>query len=217
MLLPSRTAYTHAEVLSDTVIHVAGLVLALIAVPVLLTLTFQMRGDAPALVGVAVYGAAFVAMILCSALYNIFGAVRWSGVLRRLDHAAIYVKIAGTYTPFLILSGEPGGVLLTVVWVAAGTGVALKIASPERFRWVALLLYLGMGWIGLAFGDAMLGRLAPGVLIMILIGGTIYTAGVAFYLFDRLPFHYAIWHGFVLAASLVFYAAVTVQMLATAT
>ena len=166
--------------------------------------------------GVSVYGGALIAMILFSALYNIgetsgFGAAKeW--LLRRLDHSAIYLKIAGTYTPFTLVSGH--GVSLTVgVWAAALAGIVLKIISPERFKWAALALYLGMGWAGLVVGGPMFASLPTAVLVLMVVGGALYTLGVVFYLWRRLPFHYTIWHVFVLAASFVFYSAVLVFVL----
>ena len=211
-----RTAYSKAEQVSDAVVHVMGLTLVLMAVPVLIVLTALYRGDAASVTGVSVYGGALFAMILCSALYNIgetsgVGAAKeW--LLRRLDHSAIYLKIAGTYTPFTLLSGH--GVALTIgVWGAALAGITLKIISPERFKWAGLLLYLGMGWAGVAAGGSLFAALPLPVLVLMAVGGGLYTLGVEFYLWRRLPFHYTIWHVFVLAASFVFYAAVLVFVL----
>jgi hemolysin III len=129
-LLSPRTAYSRAEYLSDTIVHVSGLVIVLICVPILITLAAVWRGDTPALVGTTVYGLSLVAMILCSALYNIIGTGRWAWLLQRLDHSAIYAKIAGTYTPFVLLSGQNGW-LIVGMWAAAFVGMGLKIASPH--------------------------------------------------------------------------------------
>lgn len=203
--------YTRAETLSDAVVHVAGLALVTGAVPVLIVLTVLMRGDAAAIAVVSVYGAALILMILCSALYNMIERPDWGWLLRRLDHSAIYVKIAGTYTAFIGVSGQGFG-LMAALWGAALAGVGLKILSPERFRWLALALYLGMGWAGVAAGGALLAALPAPVVVLMLAGGGLYTLGVVFYLWDRLPFHNTIWHVFVLAASLVFYAAVLVAI-----
>ncbi|MBN8293073.1 hemolysin III family protein [Rhodobacter sp. NTK016B] len=211
-----RTIYTRAEQVSDAIVHLTGLTLVLMAVPVLIVLTALYRGDAASITGVSVYGGALIAMILFSALYNIgetsgFGAAKeW--LLRRLDHSAIYLKIAGTYTPFTLLSGH--GVAMTVgVWFAALAGIALKIVSPEKFKWAALALYLGMGWVGVVLGGPMFAALPTPVLVLMAVGGGLYTLGVVFYLWRRLPFHYTIWHVFVLAASFVFYSAVLVFVL----
>lgn len=206
-----RTDYSRAERISDAVIHVSGLALVLIAVPTLITLTVLLRGDVTALLAISVYGATLIAMILFSALYNMAPRRDWEGLLRRLDHSAIYAKIAGTYTPFTLLGGH-GTWLLAGLWGAALAGIGLKIAAPGRFRLAAVGLYLGMGWAGIFAGGGFLDTLSTPVIVLILTGGGLYTAGVVFYLLDRLPFHYTIWHAFVLTASLVFYAAVTVHV-----
>lgn len=213
--LAPRTAYSRAEYLSDAVVHVLGTVVVLASVPVLITLTALLHGDARSIVGTSIYGATLLAMIVCSALYNVIGQGRWAWLLQRLDHSAIYAKIAGTYTPFALLSGH-GGWLVAGLWVAAGVGMALKLVSPARFRWLAIALYLGMGWAGAVFGGDFVATLSPTVFSLILTGGLLYTAGVALYLFDRLPFHYTAWHVLVLAASMVLYSAVTMQVLETA-
>lgn len=210
MTAPLRL-YSRAEYLSDAAVHVAGLALAAGAVPVLIVLTALLRGDAASVAGVSVYGGALALMILCSALYNLIPRPDWGWLLRRLDHSAIYLKIAGTYTAFIAVSGQGVGLLLGL-WGAALAGVGLKILSPARFRWAALALYLGMGWAGVLAGGAVFGALSSPVVALMTVGGVLYTAGVAFYLWDRLPFHNTIWHVFVLAATGVFYAAVLVAV-----
>jgi hemolysin III len=215
VLLASRSSYSRAERFSDTVVHILGVFTVLIAVPVLIALTVRFGAGASAITAVSIYGATLIAMILFSALYNTVGHHRWTGVLRRLDHSAIYAKIAGTYTPLTLIPGTHGGYLLAGIWGAALAGMGLKAISPGRLRWLALTLYLGMGWAGLVMGGSFLSALSTPVLTLILIGGVLYTIGVVFYLVDRLPFHYTIWHVFVLAASLVFYAAVTVLVVQT--
>lgn len=214
-LLSTRTDCSRAERLTDGIIHAAGLAAVLIAVPVLITAAAVLRGDFTAVFGITVYGLALIAMILCSALNNMVAAPGWQGLLRRLDHSAIYVKIAGTYTPFTLLSGQ-GLWLLAGLWGAALAGVGIKLVSPDRFRLPTLALYLAMGWAGLVAGGAVFATLSTPVLVLIVTGGILYTAGVVFYLFERLPFHYTIWHVFVLTASFVFYAAVTVQLVQSA-
>lgn len=206
-----RIAYSRAERASDAAIHLTGLVLVLGAVPVLIVTTALIRGDTAAIAGVSVYGAGLVLMIGASALYNISEGFGWGAarawILRRIDHAAIYLKIAATYTPFALITGQ--GLAVTAgVWMAALAGIVLKLVSPERLRWVALGLYLGMGWAGLIAGDGMLAALPTPVIALAATGGALYTLGVVFYVWERLPFHLTAWHGFVLAASLVFYAAV---------
>lgn len=208
----SSRAYSRAEMRSDAVVHVTGLVAVAVAVPVLIGLAALQRGDAPALVATSVYGATLIAMILCSALYNMIRRPEWDWLLQRLDHAAIYLKIAGTYTPFVLLTGQ-GGFLAALVWGAAAVGVVLKAISPRRFRPLALALYLGMGWAGVLAGGEMLAALPGPVVALMLTGGVIYSLGVGFYLWERLTFHYTIWHICVLAATMVFYAAVLVLLI----
>jgi hemolysin III len=210
---PPRQSYSRAERLSDAVVHVAGLAAVTAAVPVLIVLAALQNGEAGAVIGTSVYGATLILMILCSALYNMVARPDWSWLLRRLDHAAIYLKIAGTYTPFALITGQ--GVVLTAgLWVAAVAGAVMKAVSPARFRWAGLALYLAMGWAGVLAGGGLMAALPVAAVVLMLVGGVLYTVGVGFYLWERLPHHNTIWHLFVLAASLVFYAAVTVQVVA---
>lgn len=207
-----RRSYSRAETASDAVVHVLGLVFIALGVPALITVTTIMRPDAPALAAVSIYGAALAAMIFFSALYNLNRQRPLSWLYRRLDHSAIYVKIAGTYTPFALLSGQ--GLGLTIgIWITAVAGVTLKLAAPYRWHRVAIVLYLGMGWAGVVAGQEVVAALPGPVLVLMAMGGGLYTVGVAFYLCERIPFHYTIWHVIVLAASLLFYAAVVLMVL----
>ncbi len=208
-----RPGYSRAERLSDAVIHVAGLAAAAAGVPVLVAVALALRVGPLAVAGTVVYGAALGLMILASALYHLVRRPGWSGVLRRLDHAAIYLKIAGTYTPFAALTGQGAG-LLAAVWAGALVGAGLKAVDPGRFRWAALGLYLGLGWAGVVAGGGLMAALPPGAVALMLTGGVLYSLGVGFFLWERLPFHNTIWHLFVLAASAAFYAAVAVALAA---
>ncbi len=216
MLLTRRLDYSRAERLSDAVVHVFGLVAALMAVPVLITLAVVLHGNAPAIVGASLYGLALIAMLLCSALYNMTWEVRRKAFYRHLDHTAILCKIAATYTPFMLLSTGGGGWLLPGLWGAALAGAGMRFMAPDRLKLAAVVLALAMGWAGLFAGDAFFAGLSGAVIILIVTGGALYTAGVGFFLFERLPYHYTIWHIFVLAASMVFYAAVIVHLVQTA-
>lgn len=204
--------YSRAERLSDGFVHMAGVLGALIAVPVLVAFAAGMQADRATVTSVAIYGLTLFAMLTFSALYNIYDRSAWSGVLQRLDHAGIYFKIAGTYTPFTVMAGGQAAWLLPTVWAAALAGATLKLVNPSRFRWAALALYLAMGWVGVFAGDPFLAGLGPAVLSLMLVGGALYTVGVVFYVSERLPFHNTIWHVFVLGASGVFYAAVLVKL-----
>lgn len=211
-VLDSGAVYSRAERLSDAAVHVVGVAAALLAVPVLVTLAVRWHGDAGTVGAALVYGTALIAMLTCSALYHMVRLPAWRGVFRRLDHTAIYLKIAGTYTPFAVLTGAHVGPLLTGLWGAAAVGAALKIAAPNRFRLVTVVLCLGMGWAGILAGGELVAGLADGAFALMLTGGFFYTVGVVFFLWSALPFHNTIWHAFVLAGTAAFYAAVLVQL-----
>ena len=216
MLLPVRTAYSRAERQSDAVVHFLGIGAALVAVPVLITLAVVLRGDAPAVVSTVLYGLALVTMLVFSALFHLTTQPRLRRVFRSLDHTAILCLIAATYTPFVLLSGADAKGLLVTLWAAALLGAALRAFAPDRLKLAAIALALGMGWAGLIGGGALLAALSTPVMVLITLGGILYSVGVGFCLMERLPFHYTIWHICVLAASAVFYAAITVQLVQSA-
>lgn len=207
-----RTVYSRSEWLSDASVHVLGTVLAVAAVPVLITLTAFLRPQTTALVGIGVYGATLIAMLVCSALYNMVSIPGWNAILRRLDHSAIYIKIAGTYTAFVMLSGATEVPVIILLWTAALAGIALRVLAPNRFEWVGFGLYIAMGWMGIIVGWPLFATMSTPVLTMIAVGGGIYMVGTLFYLRHRMPYHRTIWHVFVLAASGVFFAAITTHM-----
>ncbi|WP_170344124.1 PAQR family membrane homeostasis protein TrhA [Ruegeria atlantica] len=207
-----RPAYSRTERISDGVVHVLGVSSALVAVPLLITMTIYYRYDQSAVLGASVYGVTLILMLTFSALYNMVENEEWRGFLQRLDHSSIYIKIAGTYTPFLLLSGaQPPGLLLGL-WSSATLGSVLKMLDPNRFRWFGLALYLLMGWAVVWAGQSMLADLSPTIVTLMIAGGLVYTAGVAFYLLDWLPFHNTIWHVFVLLGSVLFFAAVAARI-----
>ncbi len=209
--------YTRAERIADAAIHVTGVVAALIAVPVLVTLAAVWHGDAATVAAAVIYGLSMIAMFGFSAGYHMTPVPRLRAALRRCDHAAIYVKIAGTYTPFaVLLGGADAGWILGGIWGAAAIGVTLKLLAPGRFEFATLLLYLGMGWAVVVIGGPIFKGLTDASLALMVTGGVLYTAGVAFFLWEKLRFHNAIWHFLVLAASFVFYAGIMVEVAETA-
>lgn len=204
--------YTRAENLSDAAVHVLGVVAALIAVPVLVTLAVVWSTDTSTVVASVVYGLSLLAMLSCSAIYNMTPLPAWKDFLRRADQSAIYLKIAGGYTPFAVLAGSHAGLLLTGIWSAALAGASLTIFSPTRMRWASVVLYLCLGWAGAVLGGPIVEAMTPTGFLLLIVAGSIYSAGVIFFLWERLPFHYTIWHVFVLAASFVLYAAVLIEL-----
>lgn len=208
----SASPNSRAERVSDGVVHVLGVVLALGAVPVLITQTALLRPWSDTLAGVSVYGVTLILMLTSSALYNMVDSARWSRLLQKLDHSAIYLKIAGTYTPFVFLSGVHVPGLLVGLWGSAALGSLLRIFAPGRLQWLALSLYLAMGWAVVLFGGAMLAAFPGQVLAFMAAGGVVYTVGVAIFLLKRLPFHTTIWHVFVLAGSALFFVALALSL-----
>lgn len=215
MLLDHRHDYSRAERISDAIVHVSGIAIAAVAVPVLLALAVLMQRDGTAVAGTGLYGASLIAMLVCSALYNMTDEARRKALFRHFDHTAIFILIAATYTAFQSLSGV-GGWLVPALWIAAAAGTLMRLFAPDRLKLTAVAIALGMGWAGLYAGQDFIGQLSMAVVILVVTGGALYTLGVGFFLWDRLPFHYTIWHLLVLAASLVFYAAVTVHLVQTA-
>ncbi|MEM8788184.1 MAG: hemolysin III family protein [Pseudomonadota bacterium] len=209
--MSSRDVYSRAEKLSDATIHVLGVTAALIAVSVLITLAAFLRPEPNVLFGTAVYGTGMLMMLTASAAYHMSPWAEWKDLLRRIDQSAIYVKIAATYTPFAILTGT-APIFLVGMWLAAAVGFTLKMLAPERFELAALALYLCMGWAGVVLAGDLIASLTTATFILMLIGGIIYTVGVAFFIWERLPFHNTIWHAHVLVATGVFYAAVVVEV-----
>jgi hemolysin III len=211
--MPEPRTYSRAEYISDAAIHVLGIVFALVAGPALVTMAAIRIGDATTIGAVAVYAITLLAMLTCSGLYNMIRVPHWSDRLRRLDQSAIYLKIAGTYTPFVILfPGSPG--FLAGIWAVALGGASLIVLSARRHTLVAIVLYLGLGWAGVALGQPMIEGMSTSGGLLVLTGGLLYSAGIAFLLWNRLPFHNTIWHVFVLAATCACYAALTLELLA---
>lgn len=194
--------YSRHEQTADTVVHVVGI---LFAINASLWLLWHVTGMS-VLVSVSVYCLGLLAMIGCSAAYNIMPNSRPSKkILRRLDHAAIFIMIAATYTPFAVnrLGGLSGTVVLAVVWVCASFGVVMKLVAPRRFELISLALYLGMGWVCVTVIQPLSLSLAHVNFWLLMAGGLVYSAGVIFYVWERIPYHRAIWHVFVLAATVL--------------
>ncbi|CTQ31319.1 PAQR family membrane homeostasis protein TrhA [Jannaschia rubra] len=210
---PARP-YDRAELVSDAVVHLAGLILALAAVPVLITLTATLRGDLPAIAGVSIYGATLIAMLSASLAYNHISNPAWSDRLRRLDMAAIYLKIAGTVTPFVLLSGT-GTTFLAAMWTAAVVATATAFLRRRRSTGLSVGIGLAMGWAVLLGGGEVVATTSWPVFALMLAGGILYSLGTPFLVLGNMRFHNAIWHGFVVAASVTFFVAVTWHMVGT--
>ena len=202
---PSR-----GEEVANSLTHGAGAILA-VAGLIVLALGASRNGTARAVVGCVVFGVALVVLYTSSTLYHSVGPghVRAKAVLRALDHSAIFLLIAGTYTPFTLVSlrGPWGWSLFGVVWGLAVVGITLRLALRRRPTALFVALYLAMGWCVVVAAKPLLAAVAPGGIALLVAGGLAYSLGVVFYVW-RGPYHHAIWHAFVLAGSAFHYAAV---------
>ncbi|HET6620139.1 MAG TPA: hemolysin III family protein [Dongiaceae bacterium] len=206
---PSR-----GELAADCIIHIVGIAAGSIGGAGLVAL-IAARGNWLQLGALLIYALGMIAMFGCSAAYNLARNSRWRAVLQRCDHAAIFVMIAGTYTPFTLLrlDGAWSWGLTGAVWLIAATGMLVKLCRRCDLRYASVAPYLLLGWIGLIAIDPLFRSLGWQTLGLIGLGGLLYMIGVAFHVWRRLPFQNAIWHGFVLAAAAVHYAAVVNSVL----
>jgi hemolysin III len=206
--------YSRAEEIANSITHGVGLLLAIGALATMTALA-ALHGNAWHIVGCSVFGATLVLSYLTSTLYHSLPTVRAKSVLRVLDHCAIFLLIAGTYTPFMLvnLRGPWGWSLFGVIWAVAALGIVFKVTMLRRWTAVSVVLYVAMGWVVVVAIKPMLSAVAPGGLLLLLLGGVAYTAGVGFYACRRMPYHHAIWHLFVLAGSVFHFFAVLLYVI----
>jgi len=207
--------YSVREEIAHSAIHGLGIVLS-IAGLIALVLTARRTGDTRDLVASAVYGVTLVLLYLTSTLYHSIPHPPAKRILRILDHSAIYLLIAGTYTPFILIKMQtPWGFgLLAVVWTMAAIGIAIKLFFPRFLDGLSTALYLVQGWAVIAAWEPLMSALPGVALTLLTIGGVLYTVGVVFHLWERLPYQNAIWHGFVLLGASCHYSAVLSLVLA---
>ncbi|NEU11550.1 hemolysin III family protein [Methylobacterium sp. BTF04] len=207
--------YTRREMVADGVVHFLGVAFGLAGA---IAIVMQAAMSPLALAeraSVVVYAAALVSMLGVSATYNMWPVGRRKWLLRRADHALIYLMIAGTYTPLVALvgNGTTAWALLAAVWLMAGIGIALKLLLPGRFDRAAIGLYLLLGWSGVIAYGSVIARLPSNALWLLAIGGLLYSFGVVFHVWRSLPYQNAIWHAFVLAATACHYGTVLICVL----
>jgi hemolysin III len=201
--------YDRAELIADGVVHGIGVFCGLVAATVLIVLT-AIYASALDVAVVSVYVAGLLAMLVLSATYNLWPVSRAKWVLRRLDHSAIYLLIAATYTPFIMELKDSvfAMALLAGVWCVAIVGIVLKLVLPGRFDRISVGLYLAMGWSGMMLYDRVVTALPTLALWFVVAGGALYSFGVIFHAWRRLRFQNAIWHCFVLLGAACHYTAV---------
>ncbi|HET7384863.1 MAG TPA: hemolysin III family protein [Pseudolabrys sp.] len=208
MTSPFAWHYDRGETLADAVVHILGVALAIGGAAVLFLIAMH-HGTIAQFAAVTIYLAGLLAMFSFSAAYNLWPVSPFKWWLRRLDHSAIYLLIAATYTAFMLpMHGATPAVVLAIIWAAALAGMAIKLLWPGRFDRASVALYLAMGWSGLFAIEPVAAALAPVTLALIATGGVLYSAGVMFHAWRSLRFQNAIWHGFVLIAAFCHYAAV---------
>ena len=194
--------YTFAELVVDGIVHILGLIVAAAAGSMLLAFAILRTAPeaAPALL---VYVATLFVVLGVSLAYNLWPITPVKMLLARLDQAAIFLFIAGSYTPFLaVLGGTTTGVLMTsFVWGASLVGIALKLVVPERFGRLAILLYLAIGWSGILVFQSLALTLPATTLWLLIAGGVTYSLGIVFHLWERLKFQNALWHVFVVGGA----------------
>ncbi|MGM0629712.1 MAG: PAQR family membrane homeostasis protein TrhA [Pseudomonadota bacterium] len=200
--MSQHRAYTAMEEVAHALTHGVGAVLSIVALVVMFFWTAA-HGDVWHVVAASIYGASLILLYTASTLYHAFPWPRIKAVFQQLDHAAIYVLIAGTYTPFALINlrGAWGWTLLGVAWGIALVGVILELGMKKPIKGLSLSLYLGMGWMAVIAIKPMLDNVDAGGLMLLVAGGLAYTFGVIFYVWKTLPYHHAIWHLFVLAGS----------------
>jgi hemolysin III len=204
-----RWNYDRAELIADGVVHGIGVFGGLVAATVLIVLTAIYATPFEVAV-VSVYVCGLLAMLVLSATYNLWPVSRAKWVLRRLDHSAIYILIAATYTPFIMQMKDSifAVALLIGVWCLATIGIVLKLVLPGRFDRISVGLYLAMGWSGFMLYDAVVAALPTMALWFVVAGGVLYSLGVIFHAWQRLRFQNVIWHSFVLLGAACHYTAV---------
>lgn len=209
--VPSTGRFLHsrAELIADGVVHGIGIILAISAGSILLAFSVFHTGVWE-YVAAVFYVASLLTVLSISCAYNLWPVSRAKWVLRRFDHAAIYLLIAGTYTPFLAQLDEPdtARLMLGLVWGAAAAGMAIKLLLPGRFDRLAIVFYLAIGWSGTAIAQSLLDTLPASTLWLIVAGGVVYSSGVVFFVWQGLKFQSAVWHGFVVVAAGLHLAAV---------
>ncbi|MFU8785288.1 PAQR family membrane homeostasis protein TrhA [Aliidiomarina sp.] len=207
--MSSAKKYSLLEEIAHSVSHGIGVILGIVGLVVMLWLSFE-YGDVWHIVSVSIYGFSVILLYSASTLYHALTNVKAKRFFQLMDHAAIFVLIAGTYTPFLLvnLRGPWGWTLFVIIWSIAIGGVLLETMKKERIKWLSLTLYLGLGWMALVAMKPMLELVNTTGLLLLLAGGLLYSFGVIFYVRKQMVFHHAIWHVFVLAASVAHFFAV---------
>jgi hemolysin III len=202
------------EEVANSVTHGLGLLASLVGALMLVSLSAE-QGGVWHVVSAAIYGATLVALYTASTMYHALKGTRARSVLRVLDHCAIYLLIAGTYTPVTLVSmrGGWGWTLFGLAWGLAAVGIVFKVLATGRYAVLSTVAYVLMGWLCIVAAKLMLVLLSPGALALLGAGGVLYTAGIVFYHSKRVPYSHTVWHLFVVAGSVCHYLAIALYVL----
>ncbi|MBE5253603.1 PAQR family membrane homeostasis protein TrhA [Mixta mediterraneensis] len=207
LLLPG---YSLAEEIANSISHGLGCLFGVVGLILLLTQAMEMGAGATAITSYSLYGGSMILLFLASTLYHAIPHPRAKPWLKKFDHCAIYLLIAGTYTPFLLvgLKSPLATGLMAVIWSLALAGIIFKLTIAHRFKALSLVTYLSMGWLSLVVIYQLAVKLSAGGVWLLAAGGIIYSLGVIFYVSRRIPYNHAIWHGFVLGGSICHFCAI---------
>ena len=195
--------YSLAEEVANSISHGVGFVLGIVGLVLLLVQAVDANASATAITSYSLYGGSMILLFLASTLYHAIPSPRAKVWLKKFDHCAIYLLIAGTYTPFLLvgLDSPLARGLMIVIWGLALLGILFKLTIAHRFKVLSLMTYLLMGWLSLIVVYQLAVKLDIGGVTLLAVGGIIYSLGVIFYVCKRIPYNHAIWHAFVLGGS----------------
>ena len=209
MNAPVLPRYSLGEEIANGITHGTGIVLAIAGLAVM-TAFAALNGDAWHVVACSIFGATLILCYATSTLYHSIQHERIKHVLRALDHSAIFLLIAGTYTPFTLvtLHGPWGWSMFGLIWALAVAGIALRLFLRGRLHGLIVGIYVAMGWVVVIATKPLIDSLAWRGMALLAAGGLAYTGGVIFYRWRNLPYHHAIWHGFVLLGSALHFFAV---------
>lgn len=209
MMKTASVPVINLEEILNAVTHGVGTLFAVIGLSIL-TAAAYIEGGTWHLVSSIIYGVSLVLLYLASTLYHSFTNEKIKSILKFFDHAAIYLLIAGTYTPFTLvpLHGAIGWTIFGVIWGLALVGITLKIFFVKRFKLLSTICYLLMGWFSVVMIKPLLATIDVGGLYWLLIGGVLYSVGAIFYLARKMPYHHAVWHLFVMAGSIAHFVAI---------
>lgn len=198
--------YTFKEEVANSLTHGVGILFGIVAIPIMIAFA-TLQNNVPAIVGGGIYGFCFLMLFTSSTLYHSIPHLEVKRILKILDHISIYFFIAGTYTPMVLLLAlnSQGITILSVLWSLTALGIIFKILFVSRFKVLSLIIYLAMGWIVLVAPNIFFAEMPTPSLVLMFVGGGVYSIGVAFYVWKKLPYSHAVWHICVLGGSVCHY------------